>query len=563
MARLTTLSEAAGSVPDGALLTLGGFQLNRAPMALVFELLRLKRQGLRIVTPPNPLPLDLLVGAGAAAEIEFGFLGFQYEDGFVVAPSVRRAIERGSVRWRERDVYEIVQGLRAAAFGVRFLPAPGVERSDYPRVNQTPYVADPEGDGETPVALPVGPDVALIHAQAADRRGNLYVSDLYAEDLLARAAGRVVATAEEVVERLERPTIPHTLVDVVAPVRGGAFPTSCHRHYPFSTAHLREYVALASEDRLDDYLGRYVKGTPDHAAFLAAAGWHGSWKEAFPERPRVRPAHAETAMHPADSAAPVTRTAASGRMAAPTPAHAEPQAADRLLAGMARRVADGDVVVTGVASALPMLAIALARATHAPRLTYINCVGAIDPEVRAASFTSVDVGLLDGCAATITLPDLFDLAREWRIDLMFFGAAQVDREARMNLTCIGDYVRPKVKLPGPAGSSSMRPYIRKVVIVVPRHTPRSLVERVDFATSIASPGNRETVVISDLAVLRLHDGRLALVSRHAGVTAEELGRRTGFPLEAGEAAAPTPEPTAEELSVLQRLDPGGIRHRLA
>jgi glutaconate CoA-transferase subunit B len=241
----------------------------------------------------------------------------------------------------------------------------------------------------------------------------------------------------------------------------------------------------------------------------------------------------------------------------------QPGPADRLLAGMARRIADGDVVVTGVASALPMLAIALARATHAPRLTYINCVGAIDPEVRAASFTSVDVSLLDDCAATITLPDLFDLAREWRIDLMFFGAAQVDREARMNLTCIGDYVRPKVKLPGPAGSSSMRPYVRKVVIVVPRHTPRSLVERVDFATSIVSPGNRETTVISDLAVLRLADGRLRLESRHAGVTAEELIRKTGFPLQGGEAAAPTPEPTPQEMNVLQRLDPGGIRRRLA
>ena len=101
-----------------------------------------------------------------------------------------------------------------------------------------------------------------------------------------------------------------------------------------------------------------------------------------------------------------------------------------------------------------------------------------------------------------------------------------------------------------------------VVFVVPRHTPRSLVERVDFATSIASPGNRETAVISDLAVLLLHDGGLRLASRHAGVTAEELIRKTGVPLEVGEAAM-TPDPTPQEMSALQRLDPGGIRHRLA
>src|SRR5262249_19013194 len=92
--RLTTLPEAAAGIPDGALVTFGGFDLNRAPMALVREIVRQKRRGLRLVSPPNPLPLDFLVGAGAAASIDFGYLGFQYEHGFVVAPNVRRAIER-------------------------------------------------------------------------------------------------------------------------------------------------------------------------------------------------------------------------------------------------------------------------------------------------------------------------------------------------------------------------------------------------------------------------------------------------------------------------------------
>lgn len=568
MTRVVPLPEAAALVPDGALVAFGGFQLNRAPMALVHALLRRGRRGLRIVTLPNPLPLDLLVGAGAVAEAEFGFLGFQYEDGFVTAPCVRRAIERGTLRFIERDVYEIVQGLRAAAQGLPFLPAPGVEWSDYPRVNRTARMPDPAGGGEIPVTPPVRPDVALIHAQAADRLGNLEISDLYADDLLARASGRVVATAEAIVERLERPAIPGTLVEAVAEVRGGAFPTSCHRHYPFSTPHLREYVAFAAEGRIEDYLRRFVTGTPDHDAFLAAAGWRGSYAEAFPERPRVKPAHAASA--PAGATGPARAGLPEpGRPEAPS-VLPEPGPADRLLAGMARRIADGDVVVTGVASALPMLAIALARATHAPRLTYVNCVGAVDPEVRAAAFGSVDVALLDRCAARVTLPELFDLARRGRIDVMFFGAAQVDREARLNLTCIGDYARPRVKLPGPAGSSSMRPYVRKVVIVVPRHTPRTLVERVDFATSIASPANRETIVVTDLAVLALRAGRLRVVSRHAGVTAEEVRRRTGFALEdtEGEGAGPggaigTAEPTAEEMGALERLDPGGIRRRLA
>src|SRR6266581_7350492 len=230
MSALATLQEAAASIPDGALLTFGGFDLNRAPMALVMELIRQRRRALRVVSLPNPLPLDLLVGAGAATEAEFGFLGLQYEGGFVVAPSVRHAIERGRLAWRERDVYEIVQGLRASALGLPFLPAPGAEGSEYRSVNRTPTTPDPEGGEEMLIARALRPDVALVHAQAADGRGNLWISDLYADDLLARASARVVATAERIVDHVEAPTIPGRLVDRVAHVEKGAFPTSCHGH---------------------------------------------------------------------------------------------------------------------------------------------------------------------------------------------------------------------------------------------------------------------------------------------------------------------------------------------
>jgi glutaconate CoA-transferase subunit B len=237
--------------------------------------------------------------------------------------------------------------------------------------------------------------------------------------------------------------------------------------------------------------------------------------------------------------------------------------ADRVVVGLARLVADGDLVVTGLASALPMLAVAVAKATHAPRITYVNCVGAVDPEIASVGATSVDARLLDRCRGRVVLTDLFDLARNGRIDLMYFGAAQVDAEARLNLTCIGDYARPRVKLPGPAGSTSIRTFVRKVVVLAPRHTPRTLVGRVDFASSVGSALNRETWVVSDLAVLRLEGGRLRAASRHAGVTPEDLKEKTGFDL--GESilvAGATPEPTRQEMAALRRLDPEGMRHRL-
>ncbi len=532
-----SLRDLVASVPDGALLTFSGFQLNRAPMAMVHELVRQGRRGLRVVGPPNPLPMDLLAGAGALAGAEFGFLGFQFEDGFVVAPHVRRAIEAGTIEWRERDVYEIVQGLRAAALGLPYLPAPGLETSDYPRANGSQLVAGPDGGAPVIAAMPIRPDIALIHAQEGDRAGNLALSDPFAEELQAAASTRVIATVERLVETIERPTIPGDQVERFAVVPGGAFPTSCHRHYPYSAAHLRVYLKAADERRTDEYLGSFIRDCADHAAFLRAAGGAGEW-----------------AASPSDTAG------GAGSRVRNRP-ESDRMRVDRIVVNVARAITDGDTVVTGVASALPMLAIALARATRVERLTYINCVGAINPVIDRAWPSSVDVRLLDGCEARLSLPDLFDRARRSPFDMMAFGAAQVDREGRANVTCIGDYARPRVKLPGPAGSASMRPFVRRVVLIVPRHTPRTLVPRVDFATSVPSPMNQETLVVTDQAVLHLVDGRLRLRSIHAGITFEQVREQTGFAVEWD--GAITADPTDEERLALAALDPHGIRDGMA
>jgi glutaconate CoA-transferase subunit A len=544
MSRITTLGEAVAAIPDGSLVTFGGFDLNRAPMALVREMVRQRRRGLRLVSPPNPLPLDLLVGAGAVASAEFGYLGFQYEHGFVVAPNVRRAIEGGTLAWRERDVFEIVQGLRAAATGVPFLPIPGGEGSDYAAIDP-PRQAPLEPGGATVALTPaLRPDVALLHAQEADADGNLFISDPYADDLLARASRRVIATAERIVARVAHPTVSCLRVHAVVEVPGGAFPTACHGHYGHSAPHLRAWVEHAGGGRFAEYLETFVTAPADHAAQIATAGGLPAWDARAQGAAEDRPG-AVSASNGATS--PVQDATAA--------------AADRLVVGMARRIADGDLVVTGLASALPMLAVAVARATHAPHMTYINCIGAVDPQLEAMGTTSVDARLLDRCRGRVILTDLFDLSRQGRIDVMFFGAAQTDAAARMNLTCIGEYARPKVKLPGPAGSTSIRPCVRKVIILAPRHSTRALVERVDFASSVPSPMNRETWVVTDLALMRLEGGRLHVASRHAGVRPDDLRAKTGFAID-GRAAATTPEPTREEMAAIVRHDPAGLRHRL-
>ena len=208
-----------------------------------------------------------------------------------------------------------------------------------------------------------------------------------------------------------------------------------------------------------------------------------------------------------------------------------------------------------------MLAIALAQRTHAPTARYINCVGAIDPVIDRVWPASVEPDLLHACAETIDLPGIFDLARDGGVDAMFFGAAQVDRHGNINLDRIGPAHRPKVRFPGPAGSPSMRSWVRRVLIGVPRQSPRNLVATVDVATSVPGERNQETILVTDLAIWHLVGGRFTPHQTAAGIDYERLSSATGFALPDG-VPGHAPPPSDLERAALQHIDPADERHRL-
>ena len=469
MSKITDLQSLSAAVPSEATIAVGGFQLNRVPVALLEAIVTAGRVGLCCVSAPNPLALQILAAGRCLRAAECGFVGFQYEEGFVIAPAVRDALAAGTLQLRQPDVYDTIQALRTAA------------KSGEPRA-----------------------DFALLHAQRADRAGNLQIDDPYVDVQIAAAARRVLATVEEVVDTLDTTTIPAASVEHIAVVPAGASPTACLGHYP------RDAAGIGA--RLDESSGA------------------------------------------ADPSRPTTGSAQ------PT-ASVDEAATDAFIVNMARQVRDGEVIVTGLASASQMLAIELARRTHAPDLTYINCIGAVNPRIDAAYPTSVESRLRNDCERIVELPDLFDLARDGGVDTMFFGAAQVDAHGNINLSHIGPADNPKVRLAGPAGSPSMRSWVRRVLITVPRQMARNLVEQVDTATSAPADRNVETVLITDAAIWRLEPDGFEPASLHAGVTLEGLSSRTGFEF-AGKSPSDTPPPNDSELEALRSIDPDGLRHRL-
>ena len=251
--KLTSLDQAIRAIPDGSRLALGGNTLHRAPIAAVHELVRQRKRNLEIVKTAGAYDIDLLAGSGCASSVSVGFVGF--ENLFGMAPSYRRAVERGDLNVNEHACYSVIAGMRATIQGVPFMPIAGMTGSDLLAARDFRKVADPYTGAEV-VAIPaLIPDVAIIHAQEADTMGNARIKGTLFEDvLMAKAAKRVIITAErivdgtEFVESADSVAIPAFMVDAVVDAPHGAWPCSCAGLYDLDLDYLTEYVAASANE---------------------------------------------------------------------------------------------------------------------------------------------------------------------------------------------------------------------------------------------------------------------------------------------------------------------------
>jgi glutaconate CoA-transferase, subunit B len=235
-------------------------------------------------------------------------------------------------------------------------------------------------------------------------------------------------------------------------------------------------------------------------------------------------------------------------------------AADRLIYQMACEIDDGAVVATGVASPLAVLAIALARATHAPHLTYISCVGSLNPAVSRLFGSSEDLAYLAGRTGDVSIPELFDHARRGRVDNVFFGAVEVDAFGRTNTSAAGSLAQPTVKFPGVVGACSLRRWCKRPVLVVPRHTRRSLVERV--AVRSTADDDRRTRLLTELALFTVGAGGAVLEAIAPGVVLDAVRARTGFAYASALTQHALSDPPPDVIEAIQKLDPEHFRRAL-
>ena len=217
----------------------------------------------------------------------------------------------------------------------------------------------------------------------------------------------------------------------------------------------------------------------------------------------------------------------------------------------ARKLTDRTVCFVGIG--LPSTAANLARLTHAPRTVLVYESGTIGSKPATLPLSIGDGELAETADAVVPVPEIFNYwLQGGRIDVGFLGAAQIDRHGYLNSTVIGDYERPKVRLPGGGGAPEIAAMAKEVIVII-RHSQRTFVERIHFRSSV--PGSGAMIVITDLGELRLdRDHReLVLTRTHPGVSVEQVWSETGWDLRVADDLAETEPPSDAELRVLRRL----------
>jgi glutaconate CoA-transferase subunit B len=230
----------------------------------------------------------------------------------------------------------------------------------------------------------------------------------------------------------------------------------------------------------------------------------------------------------------------------------------------ARRLAGASSCFAGIG--LPSAAAILALHLHAPHLYLVFESGILGPRPGRLPLSVADPELARTAQTIVSVPEIFAYwLQSGRIEVGALGAAQVDRRANINSTVIGPYDAPRVRLPGAGGAPEIATACRETIVLV-RHGSRTLVERLDFVTTVGHgtrpderaalgfPGRGPSAVITDLAVLEpAADRELELVALQPEATVEQVVEATGWPLRVASDISRLPGPTPRELEVLRSL----------
>ncbi|HSE90296.1 MAG TPA: CoA-transferase [Candidatus Binatia bacterium] len=243
-----------------------------------------------------------------------------------------------------------------------------------------------------------------------------------------------------------------------------------------------------------------------------------------------------------------------------------------MMVAVAARVLKGArTVFVGVG--LPNIACNLARYTVAPDLELIYESGVYGARPERLPLSIGDPTLVSGAVSVVSMADLFGLyLQRGLVEIALLGGAQIDCYGNLNTTVIGDYKKPKTRLPGSGGACEIAINAQRTFMIM-RLKRRAFVDKLDFLTSpghltggdsrvrLGLPGGGPELVITDKAILNFANPQreMQLSELYPGITPKDVQAEVGWPLRLAATIGKTAAPTAEELRLIRdEVDPQGM-----
>jgi glutaconate CoA-transferase subunit B len=242
-----------------------------------------------------------------------------------------------------------------------------------------------------------------------------------------------------------------------------------------------------------------------------------------------------------------------------------------MIAVAARMLKGARTVFVGVG--LPNIACNLARITVAPDMEMIYESGVYGARPERLPLSIGDPTLVSGALSVVSMADLFGLyLQRGLVEIALLGGAQIDKYGNLNSSVIGDYAKPKTRLPGSGGACEIATNAQRTFMIM-RLKRRAFVEKLDFITSpghlsggdsrsrLGLPGKGPEIVITDRAILNFDnaDREMQLSALYPGISEKDVRAETGWDLRRAPMIEEVSPPSPEELRLIrQELDPNGM-----
>jgi glutaconate CoA-transferase subunit A len=274
LAEITSLRRAVSElVRDGSVIALEGFT-HLIPFAAGHEIIRQRKRNLTLVRMTPDLIYDQMIGMGCADKIVFSWAG---NPGVGSLHRFRDAIENGwpaPLKIEEHSHADMAARYQAGASGLPFAVMRGYAGSDLPKHNANIRSVTCPFTGEVLAATPaLTLDVAIIHAQKADRKGNVLIRGILGVQKEAvLASKKAIVTVEEIVDDLDAPmnacVLPHWVLTYICEVRGGAHPSYAHGYYKRDNRFCVAWDGISRDrDKFMAWMNRHILGTADFHEF--------------------------------------------------------------------------------------------------------------------------------------------------------------------------------------------------------------------------------------------------------------------------------------------------------